>query len=137
MEKKDVEKEYAKYRRRASQYANDREKSKELLAVAMKKAIKSRNGALEEVWGNLVLLFEMFRDWISGKYNSVPMNSIIMIIGALLYFVAPMDVIPDFIMGMGIVDDAAVISILIKKISSDIEKYKAWKEIADETTKRD
>lgn len=135
MEKKDLEKEYAKYRRRASQYANDREKSRELLASAMKKAIKSKNGALEEVWENLMLLFAMFRDWISGKYSRIPMNSIIMIIGALLYFVAPMDIIPDFIMGMGIVDDAAVISILVKKISSDIEKYRAWKELQEENEK--
>lgn len=135
MKKKDLEKEYAKYNRRAHQYANDRAKSKQLLASAVKKALKSKSGALEEVWENLILLFEMFRDWISGKYNRVPMNSIIMIIGALLYFVAPMDIIPDFIIGMGIVDDAAVISILIKKISSDIEKYRAWKELHEEAEK--
>lgn len=35
-----------------------------------------------------------------------------------------MDIIPDFILGLGFVDDAAVLAIVVKRIRSELEKFK-------------
>ncbi|MEH7356902.1 DUF1232 domain-containing protein, partial [Neobacillus drentensis] len=64
---------------------------------------------------------------IKGEYREIPKGSIIMIIATIIYFVSPVDFIPDFIVGLGLFDDAAVIGFAIKQISSDLEKFKDWK----------
>ncbi|MDP4163640.1 MAG: DUF1232 domain-containing protein, partial [Bacillota bacterium] len=50
------------------------------------------------------------------------------VIGSVIYFVSPIDLVPDFIAGLGFLDDAAVIGFTLKKISGDLERYKEWKE---------
>jgi uncharacterized membrane protein YkvA (DUF1232 family) len=47
--------------------------------------------------------------------------------GALLYVFSPIDAIPDFIPGLGIVDDAAVVAALLDCIHADPQRYKDWK----------
>lgn len=89
--------------------------------------MEKKKGPLEEIWDNIQLLFGMVKDWISGEYKEIPVGSIVVIIMGLLYFVSPVDIIPDFIPG-GLVDDALVLGLVIKQVKSDIEKYKAWKE---------
>lgn len=124
---KDYEKGYKKYESKANDYMNDKEKADGLLKEAMKKA-NNKKGALSEVWEKLQLLFDIFRAWIKGDYKEIPTKSIIMIIAGILYFVSPIDLIPDFIVGLGLVDDAAVIGFVIKSISDDLESFKEWKE---------
>jgi uncharacterized membrane protein YkvA (DUF1232 family) len=40
---------------------------------------------------------------------------------------SPVDLIPDFIPGIGLIDDAAVVVACLNLIQSDFEAYKAWK----------
>ena len=111
--------------KKAEGYAQDKEKLGGLLNEAVNKAQKK--GPLEEIWENLQLLFGIVRDWMSGEYKEVPTGSIILIIIGLLYFVSPIDLIPDFLPG-GIIDDAVVLGFIIKQIISDLDKYKQWRE---------
>lgn len=112
-----------KFGGKAKEYYQDKKKVKNLLDAAIKKA--NKKGPLEEIWDNLQLLFGIIRDWISGDYRDIPVGSIIAIIIGLLYFVSPVDIIPDFIPG-GLIDDAAVLGIVIKQVKSDLNKYKDW-----------
>lgn len=43
-----------------------------------------------------------------------------MLLGALAYFILPIDAIPDFIFGFGYTDDAAVLAAAISMVSSHI-----------------
>ena len=47
------------------------------------------------------------------------------IAGALGYLLSPMDLIPDFIPGLGLVDDAGVIGACLKIVRPQLERYKA------------
>ncbi|WHY75433.1 YkvA family protein [Neobacillus sp. WH10] len=123
---KDYEKGYKKYESKAKEYMDDKEKAVNLLNSAKKKANEKKR-KLGEVWEKLQLLFEIFNAWKKGEYKEIPTGSIIMIIATIIYFVSPIDFIPDFIVGLGLIDDAAVIGFTIKQISRDLEKYKYWK----------
>ena len=118
---------YQKYESKANEYFDDNDKTQDLLNSAIKKANRKK-GSLSEVWDKLQLLFKMLKAWIKGEYKEISKRSMITIIAGILYFVTPIDLIPDFIAGLGIVDDAAVIGFILKQISGDLEKFKIWKE---------
>lgn len=42
------------------------------------------------------------------------------LLGALAYFILPIDVVPDFILGVGFTDDAAVIAMAVRLVSQHI-----------------
>jgi uncharacterized membrane protein YkvA (DUF1232 family) len=58
-----------------------------------------------------------------GKVN-IPWKSVLLIIGSLIYFINPFDVVPDFIAGLGFVDDLAILNFVITMVKNDIEKFK-------------
>lgn len=102
----------------------DKKKAKQLLDIAVAKA---KNACpLKEAQDKLLLLFGITRDWIKGNYDKIPFGSLLVIFIALLYFVSPFDLVPDFLPA-GLIDDAFIISLVTKQVSSDLEKYKSWK----------
>lgn len=73
-------------------------------------------------------LFHMLKSYVKKEYTNIPAGTIIAIISALLYWLAPIDVIPDTVPGIGYIDDTSVIGICIKLIDNDLKKYKEWQE---------
>jgi uncharacterized membrane protein YkvA (DUF1232 family) len=73
------------------------------------------------------IMIGMVKDVKNGSYPNVPWFTIATIVMALLYVLNPLDLIPDFIPGVGYIDDLAVFSIGIGWIESDLHKYLDWK----------
>ena len=109
---------------KAREYAGDPRKTQKLLDEAIKKS--SGIGPLIELGESLKLIFGLTRDYARGSYRDVRYRSIILIIIGLLYLVAPIDSIPDFIPIAGFIDDAAVLALVIKQVRSELDKYKTW-----------
>ena len=47
---------------------------------------------------------------------------------ALVYIVSPLDLIPDYIIGLGQIDDAAILGLALYFLEKDLMKYKEWKD---------
>ena len=109
---------------KAREYAGDPRKTQKLLDEAIKKS--AGIGPLIELGESLKLIFGLTRDYARGSYRDVRYRSIILIIIGLLYLVAPIDSIPDFIPIAGFIDDAAVLALVIKQVRSELDKYKIW-----------
>lgn len=73
------------------------------------------------------IMFSMIKDIRKGNYKNVPWFTIATVVVALLYVLNPMDVVPDFIPGIGFIDDVAVLTIGIGWIESDLHNYLDWK----------
>lgn len=82
---------------------------------------------LMKVWNDLKLMINLVIDYVKGDYKDVPWNIIAAITGAIIYFVSPIDVIPDFIPVVGYADDLAVIKFALDIAGDDLKKYKQWK----------
>ncbi|NJN24735.1 MAG: DUF1232 domain-containing protein [Cyclobacteriaceae bacterium] len=73
-------------------------------------------------------LMRMLRAYIRGEYRLIPWKSLLMIIASLLYFVMPLDFIPDFIPMAGLADDVSIILLVFNSINSDINDFLAYEE---------
>lgn len=86
------------------------------------------NGPLGRFINDLVLLFAIIKDYINGEYREIPWWSIAAIVGALLYVLNPIDLIPDIIPVIGYIDDALVVAGCLSMVENDLLQYKQWKE---------
>jgi uncharacterized membrane protein YkvA (DUF1232 family) len=77
---------------------------------------------------DLKLLIRFIRAWIRGEYKNVPILTIILVVAAIIYFVSPIDAIPDFIPIIGYIDDAAVVTFVIASIKHDLNNFRKWEE---------
>lgn len=118
--------------RPATRYARDPRKLADLLGRAKAKADREQ-GPMADVWDELMLLLRLLRAYLNGSYREVPWQSLLRITAAIVYFVMPIDLIPDVIAGVGLVDDVAVIVWTVRSIRSDLERFRAWEnnQVAD------
>lgn len=79
----------------------------------------------------------MLRSYISGDYREIPWKSLLMIIGSLLYFLMPLDLIPDFIPMTGFADDISIIFLVFNTINEDIEAFLEFEQTSKSSTTRD
>ncbi len=124
MEIERIKKRYAKAESEAEDVVANPEGAEKILSKALKKIGKSKliAAAVDE----LHTLIRLVKAYMSKEYREVPVVSIIAALGAIIYFVSPIDAIPDFIPGAGFTDDAAVIATVIIVIQSDLEDFRDW-----------
>lgn len=91
------------------------------------KKLFKRVKVLAKYCNDLCEIFELLRDRVAGVYRETPWTTIAALTGALLYVLSPIDLILDFIPGIGFLDDAIVIGLAIRLALPDLEKYRAWK----------
>jgi curved DNA-binding protein CbpA len=72
-------------------------------------------------------LYSLFRDAVKGNYK-LHSATLAMIGGGLLYFILPMDLIPDYIPFVGFLDDMAILTTIINSLQEELKKYRKWKE---------
>lgn len=74
------------------------------------------------------VMASLLRSFVKKEYTDIPIGTITAVVSALVYFVSPIDLIPDLLPG-GYIDDAAVIGACLKLINSDVEDYIKWRKI--------
>ena len=119
------------FNKKASELVNDKSKTLSKIEEGLKIA-SANKGALSDVWSQLRLLFSLTKDYAKGSYVDIPKTTIVSVLAALLYFISPIDLVPDFIVGMGFLDDAFVLGFVYKRVSKELLKYQAWKKTTED-----
>jgi len=74
------------------------------------------------------LLLMMCRDYAKGRFRGVSFRTIGAVVFALLYVLNPWDLVFDPLpIGIGLVDDAILIALVIQCLRIDVERYRQWK----------
>lgn len=87
----------------------------------------SGSSAFGRLLDDAKLLLSLVRDYWNREYRTVPYWVIAAGAFALLYVLAPIDLIPDPIPVIGYLDDAAVFSACLAMLRQELDKYAAWK----------
>jgi uncharacterized membrane protein YkvA (DUF1232 family) len=113
---------------RAEDYLKDADKTQQLLNEALHKTKEKEKveNPGKDFWKHLKALFRLLRAYIRNEYRDIPWGSIVLVVVAIIYFVAPIDLIPDWIPLSGFIDDAAVLVFVIRQIRSDLDRFLAW-----------
>ena len=110
----------------AREFAKDPQQLRDLVEKAREKAKGEKSGPIGDVWDALMTCFRLLIAYAKGEYREIPWKSLISIIGSVVYFMMPADFIPDFIVAIGFIDDAALIGWTVKSIAKDIEHFSNW-----------
>jgi uncharacterized membrane protein YkvA (DUF1232 family) len=118
---------FKKAQGKAGRYATNSAKMFELAKDVIGKLQKvGFRENMSDFQSNVQLLIRMIRAYASGEYKGLPWKSILSIVAVLIYFVSPIDLIPDFLPIIGITDDVALVVWLVKTFSGDIQKFGEW-----------
>lgn len=96
--------------------------------LALSAGVYIHKNGLHSVREHLQLMGDYIRDVASGKYKGYKKAHLTLIVAAVLYVVSPLDVIPDFLIMAGLIDDAAIIAWAFNEMSKELAQYKKAKE---------
>jgi len=91
------------------------------------KASKLNIDRFSKLIKQLSLSFQMLRDYRTKGYTHFPWRTVALLVAAILYFINPFDLIPDFIPFLGYTDDAIAFAAVFQSIRTDLQDYCKWK----------
>lgn len=69
----------------------------------------------------------LLRDYMYKEYRDISLRSLAIILFGALYTISPIDLIPDSLGVIGLIDDAAVLKMVNKLLDGELDKYKEWR----------
>lgn len=95
-----------------------------LLAVSRKSTSSERFSRLRH---DLTLLQGLCAAWWRGEYRAINTQALLAVVAALVYFLAPLDAIPDWLLGLGLLDDLAVLAWVLRTWEDELQRYADWR----------
>ena len=95
-------------------------------AVEIRKRLRA-GVALPRVRTRVELMSSLVADFWAGTYRQVPYRAVGLMVFALSYIVAPVDLVPDSLPIIGEVDDALVVAVCERMVRADLQAYAVWK----------
>jgi uncharacterized membrane protein YkvA (DUF1232 family) len=68
----------------------------------------------------------LVRAYALGQYRDVPWKTILLIVAAIIYFINPIDLLPDLIPITGFTDDIGVLLWVYSAVNIEIDKFLTW-----------
>jgi uncharacterized membrane protein YkvA (DUF1232 family) len=85
--------------------------------------VEGNNDEIKGLVNKVKMFIRMIRAYIEGEYREIPWKSMTIILASLIYFVNPFDLVPDFIPGIGFIDDISIILMVFKSVEQDVIKF--------------
>jgi uncharacterized membrane protein YkvA (DUF1232 family) len=114
--------------KRAAQVAG---KPSRLILLLSKLAMKLREVNWKSVNAEttkekLFVFGRLTRAYALGHYRQIPWKTILLIVAAIIYFINPIDLLPDFIPIAGLTDDFGVLLWVYNAVNTEIDKFLDW-----------
>lgn len=77
----------------------------------------------------LRLFGPMLADVLRGRYRPVPWAAVGWMLAAFVYLISPLDLIPDFFLVIGLLDDVVIVGWMLTRVDRSLEGYRQWREV--------
>lgn len=112
----------------AVKYARNSRSLFQLIRDALEKSGGLSGNNIAAFREQLSVVTRLLKAYASGEYRQLPWKTLIRIIAVLIYFVSPIDILPDFLPIVGLSDDIALMFWLFSGIKDDIEQFRQWEQ---------
>ncbi len=121
---------FAKALRRAKEILGDPEKLKKLVTDSIHKLrnLKDDNEGIMDLKNKVNTINRMIHAYISGDYRKIPWKSLTLLTAGIIYFVMPLDIVPDFIPVIGFLDDLSVLLWIFHSLKKDVAAFEEWEQ---------
>ncbi|MFN5430151.1 MAG: YkvA family protein [Cyclobacteriaceae bacterium] len=85
---------------------------KNIFAIELKERLR--------ILGRLIVAYDQ------GRYPIITLKALLTVVAALLYFLNPFDLVPDAILGIGLMDDLAVLTWVYKNAKQELNNFIHW-----------
>lgn len=113
-------------RKRAEGYVARPERIGGLLDAATSKLKRGDSKFFSQFWLQLRAVLRLLRAWWTGDYRQLSRTTVITLLAAVIYFVMPIDAIPDWIVGVGFLDDAYVLGWAVNAVRKELDEFLRW-----------
>jgi len=108
---------------KAEKILQDSSSMSSLIQKAMVKIARSSE-SIGVVKQDLSDLIDLLKSYVNGSYREIPWKSIVAITAGILYFVNPFDALPDFLAGIGFLDDIKILELVLRQVHDDLNAFR-------------
>ena len=106
----------------------DQERLRNLLSAATSKIkdLRKDSTGMQQLQHYVATFTRMIKAYRDGTYKAAPWKSLLLVTAGIIYFVSPLDLIPDFIPVFGYVDDISILVWIANSLKKDVEEFEEW-----------
>ncbi len=88
--------------------------------------VENKGNLSAELKEKIFVLGRLLKAYAVGHYRSLPWKAVLSIAAAIIYFVNPADLIPDFIPLSGFIDDFTILIWTYNSLQSELNRFLDW-----------
>ena len=111
---------------KAESYLGEPGKLRKLCEEAIEKINEIPRGPFADTWPYLMAMIRLIRAYHREEYRDMSRQNLLIVVAAIIYFVSPFDVIPDWVPVLGHIDDAFVVALALRSARADLDTFMAW-----------
>jgi uncharacterized membrane protein YkvA (DUF1232 family) len=110
----------------AKVYVKSPERLRDLVTQVTQKVVSLPQETFKGTLIYIQAMLRLIRAYYRGEYRAVPATTLLIIVAALIYLLNPLDLLPDWIPGLGFLDDAFILTLAIRRTREAIDQFLAW-----------
>jgi len=75
------------------------------------------------------LIGRLIKANLTGTYKLKSTRVLVGLLAACIYFINPFDLVPDLLVGIGLVDDMAIIAWVFSSAATELKAFEEWEKV--------